>query len=117
QKDFAVLDDGAPQEISFFASGESPFDLLLLLDLSGSTADKIGLIRKSAKRFVDAARPEDRIAILTFSADIQVISKLTSDREALRKSIDEIEKPIGGTNSWDALAFGLVHVAGQSRAE
>src|SRR6478672_6784281 len=30
QKDFAVLDNGAPQEISFFASGESPFDLVLL---------------------------------------------------------------------------------------
>src|SRR5207245_8764250 len=43
QKDFAVLDDGAPQEITFFESGESPFDLVLLLDLSGSTADKIGL--------------------------------------------------------------------------
>jgi len=63
QKDFSVLDDGAPQEIAFFESRESPFDLVLLLDLSGSTADKLGLIRKSAKRFVDAARPEDRIAI------------------------------------------------------
>lgn len=54
QKDFAVFENGAPQEISFFASGETPFDLVLLLDLSGSTADKIGLIRKSSKRFVDA---------------------------------------------------------------
>jgi len=117
QKDFAVLDDGAPQDISFFASGESPFDLVLLLDLSGSTADKIGLLRKSARRFVDAARPEDRIAILTFSADIQMISKLTSDRAALRKSIDDIEKPIGGTNFWDALAFVLDHVVVQSRVE
>src|SRR5438105_3157898 len=117
QKDFAVLDDGAPQDISFFASGESPFDLVLLLDLSGSTAKKIGLIRKSAKRFVDAARSEDRIAILTFSANIQTVSKLTSDRAALKKSIDGIEKPIGGTNFWDALAFVLDHVVVQSRVE
>src|SRR5437763_17111355 len=117
QKDFAVLDDGAPQDISFFASGESPFDLVLLLDLSGSTVNKIGLIRKSARRFIDAARPEDRIAILTFTADIQIISKLTSDREALKKSIDDIDKPIGGTNFWDALAFVLEHVVVQSRAE
>ena len=50
QKDFAVYENGAPQEISFFASAETPFDLVLLLDLSGSTADKIGLIRKSSKR-------------------------------------------------------------------
>jgi len=116
-KDFTVLDDGAPQDISFFAAGDSPFDLVLLLDLSGSTAKKMGLIRKSAKRFVEAARPEDRIAILTFTADIQMISKLTSDHAALAKSIDGIEKPIGGTNFWDALAFVLDHVAVQSRVE
>src|SRR5438105_13046720 len=35
QKDFVVLDDVAPQEISFFASGDSPFDLVLFLVLSG----------------------------------------------------------------------------------
>lgn len=117
RKDFAVFENGAPQEISFFASAETPFDLVLLLDLSGSTADKIGLIRKSAKRFVDAARPADRIAIVTFTADIQVVSTLTSDHKALRKSIEDIEKPLGGTNFWDALRFALEHVLGKSRAE
>ena len=117
QKDFAVLDNGAPQEISFFASGESPFDLVLLLDLSGSTAKKIQLIRKSAKRFVDAARQGDRIAVLTFSADVRMVSKLTEDRDALKQSIDGIEKPVGGTNFWDALIFVLDHVTIQSRVE
>src|SRR5438552_4269083 len=117
QKDFAVFENGAPQEISFFASGDSPFDLVLLLDLSGSTSDKIGLIRKSAKRFVDAARPADRIAIFTFTSDIQVVSKLTNDHKALKKSIDYIEKPFGGTNFWDALRFVLEHIVGQSRVE
>lgn len=117
QKDFTIRDDGLPQEISFFESGETPLDLVLLLDLSGSTADKIGLIRKSAKRFVDAVRPGDRVAILTFTADIQLVSRLTSDHAALKKSIDDIEKPVGGTNFWDALRFVLEHVAIQSRVE
>jgi len=117
EKDFAVLDNGAPQEISFFASVESPFDLVLLLDLSGSTAKKIQLIRKSAKRFVDAARPEDRIAVLTFSAGVETVSKLTEDRDVLKQSIDGIQKPVGGTNFWDALMFVLDHVTIQSRVE
>src|SRR6266436_5363461 len=47
QKDFTVTEDGHPQEISFFATAEVPFDLVLLLDLSGSTSDKRDLIRKS----------------------------------------------------------------------
>src|SRR5712691_6454940 len=45
QKDFAVFENGAPQEIAFFASAETPFDLVLLLDLSGSTSGKLDLIR------------------------------------------------------------------------
>jgi len=117
QKDFAVLDNGAPQEISFFASGESPFDLVLLLDLSGSTAKKIDVIRKSAKRFVDATRPNDRIAVVTFTAEVRTVAKFTSDREALKQSLDGIEKPAGGTNFWDALMFVLDHVTIQSRVE
>jgi VWFA-related protein len=117
QKDFAVFEDGEPQEISFFASAEAPFDLVLLLDLSGSTADKIKLIRTSSKRFVDAARPGDRIAIVTFTEDVQVVSRLTLDHEALKTSIDQIAKPRGGTKFWDALRFVLEHIVGQSRAE
>lgn len=117
QKDFTVFENGAPQEISFFASSDAPFDLVLLLDLSGSTSDKIGLIRKSARRFVDAARPADRIAILTFADEIQVVSKLTADHNALRKNIEDIDTPSGGTSFWDALRFVLEHVVGQSRAE
>ena len=117
QKDFAVFENGEPQQISFFASAETPFDLVLLLDLSGSTADKIKLIRTSSKRFVDAARPGDRIAILTFTSDIQVVSRLTLDHEALKTSIDQIEKPRGRTNCWDALRFVLEHIVSQSRVE
>lgn len=117
QKDFAVLDNGQPQEIAFFASGDAPFDLVLLLDLSGSTSDKIGLIKKSAKHFVDAARPGDRIAIATFTTTVDVISKLTSDHTELKKSIDGIDRGFGGTNFWDSLRFVLEHVAIQSKVE
>ena len=117
QKDFSILDNGVPQEITFFAAGNAPFDLVLLLDLSGSIGDKLDLIRKSSKRFVDAARPYDRIAIFTFAAEVRKVSGFTSDHSVLKRSIDEIERPIGGTNFWDALRFVLEHVANQSRAE
>jgi VWFA-related protein len=117
QKEFAVFENGASQEISLFASAETPFDLVLLLDLSGSTSDKIGLIRKSSRRFVDSARAGDRIGIVTFADTIQVVSLLTADRDALKKSIGDMEKPEGGTRFWDSLRFVLEHVLGQSRAE
>jgi VWFA-related protein len=116
QQDFAVLENGMPEEISFFASASTPFDLVLLIDLSGSTADKLGLIRKSATRFIEAARPTDRIGVVTFTDVPVVVSPLTEDRKQLRERIKKIEKPRGGTNFWDALGFVLTNVFGTKDA-
>jgi VWFA-related protein len=107
QQDFQVYEDGKPQDISFFASAETPFDLVLLLDLSGSTNNKIKLIRKSAKKFVEASRAFDRVSVVTFSSVAQVVCPLTQDRQLLKKSIDHIQQPEGGTNFWDSLRYVL----------
>src|SRR5438270_4414992 len=107
QKDFAVFENGAPQEIAFFASAETPFDLVLLLDLSGSAAGKLDLIRRSAERLVEAAPTADRIAIVTFTDEPRIAAPLTSDRQQLKKAIEQIKKPSGGTKFWDALRYVL----------
>jgi VWFA-related protein len=116
QKDFVVLEDGVPQEITYFASAATPFDLVLLLDLSGSTSGKLDLIRRSVRRFVEAARPMDRIGIVTFTDEPHLVSPLTSDREELFKRIKKIKKPDGGTRFWDALRYVLENVLEQSNA-
>jgi VWFA-related protein len=112
QKDFAVLENGGSEEISFFASASTPFDLVLLLDLSGSTAGKLDLIRKSAIRFVKASRPTDRIGVVTFTDAPLFVSPLTTDRKQLVERIRKIGKPIGGTQFWDALGFVLKTIYG-----
>ena len=112
QNDFTVLENGTPEEISFFASADSPFDMVLLLDLSGSTADKLDLVRKSSIRFVEAARPTDRISIVTFTDRTFVVSPPTTDRRQLVERIKKIEKPSGGTNFWDAVRFVLNNLLG-----
>jgi VWFA-related protein len=115
QKDFMVFENGAAEEITFFASASTPFDLVLLLDLSGSTSDKLDLIRKSARRFVEAARPVDRICIITFTNVPRVVAPFTTDHSELIKRIKKIEKPVGGTNFWDAMSFVLRDVLNESR--
>ena len=106
-KDFIVMEDGVPQEISFFAAADTPFDLVLLLDLSGSNKKKLKMIRNSAKRFVDAARDVDRIAIVTFTDRPALYSSFTLDRKKLKKTIDEIDYADGGTNFWDSMDWVL----------
>src|SRR5690242_15582537 len=95
-KDFLVLEDGVPQEITFFAAADTPFDLVLLLDLSGSNSKNLKMIRNSAKRFVDAARDVDRIALVTFTDQPALYSSFTLDRKKLKKTIDEMDEAIGG---------------------
>ncbi len=109
QKDFTVAEDGKPQQISFFATTEVPFDLVLLLDLSGSTADKRDLIRKSTRKFIEAARPSDRIAIVAFADDAWVVCPLTADRTKLLDGASKIDGG-GGSRVWDALAFTLDNI-------
>ncbi len=116
QRNFLVLEDGHPQEISFFAATDAPFDLVLLLDLSGSISDKLKLIRSSAKRFVDATRAMDRVSVVTFTDAPVVACPLTLDRKLLKDSIDEIEKPRGGTKFWDSLRYVLANLPGPGRA-
>lgn len=109
KEDFKIFEDGQAQSVDFFAATEVPFDLVLLLDLSGSTATKQDLIRKSTKRFIETARPSDRVSIVTFTDTIKVVSPLTKDRQALLKSAEKIGDS-GGSNVWDALDFVLTKV-------
>jgi VWFA-related protein len=110
QKDFLVLEDGKPQDIVFFAGEDAPFDLVLLLDLSGSSSGKIKLIRNSARRFVESTRPMDRVAIVTFTDILEIVSPLTWDRGLLKDAIKDIQKPLGGTNFWDSLLYAMTAV-------
>jgi Ca-activated chloride channel family protein len=111
QKDFAVFEDGHQETISFFATTEVPADLVLLIDLSASTSGKRDLIRQTTTRFIEAARPTDRLAIVTFSDTTTVVSPLTDDRQKLLDSLVRIEGT-GGSNVWDALKFTLDEVVG-----
>jgi VWFA-related protein len=112
QKDFVVLEDGVPQEIRFFEAADAPFDLVLLLDLSGSNSKNLKMIRNSAKRFVDAARDVDRIALVTFTDQPALYSTFSLDRKKLKKSIDQMDEAIGGTNFWDSFDWVLKDLVG-----
>lgn len=106
KSDFRVLDNGTPANVETFAKADAPFDIVLLLDLSGSTADKVGLIKKTTRRFVEMKRPVDRIAVITFHDTRTVVSELESDKQVLLDRIKKIEG-YGASYVWDAIRSGL----------
>ena len=115
QSDFKLFEDGQEQRIVQFESASAPFDMVLLIDLSGSTREVVKLIRAAALRFVEAARPADRIAVITFAGEAKIISELTADRELLRQRIDIIDTARGDTKLYDATNFAMSEVLKQSK--
>ncbi|MEO8433438.1 MAG: VWA domain-containing protein [Pyrinomonadaceae bacterium] len=107
KQDFKLFEDGVEQNIAQFESSAAPFNLLLLIDLSGSTSNVIDLIKTAALHFVEAARPFDRIGVVTFAGTQVVVSPLTTDRAALRDRINAITQPVGSTKLYDSLAFAM----------
>jgi VWFA-related protein len=115
QSDFRLFEDGQEQRILQFESSTAPFDMILLIDLSGSTREVVKLIRAAAIRFVNAARPADRIGVITFAGEAQIVSPPTADRELLRQRIETIDTARGDTKLYDATNFAMQEVLKQSK--
>jgi len=114
--DFAVYEDGAERKVVDVTPTTEPFNLILLLDVSGSVEERIDFIRKAARDFLRTASPQDRIAITSFRDDIQIISDFTTDRALLSKKLDDIDAG-GATALYDALGYSLVDTLKPLRGE
>lgn len=106
-KDITITESGKPREVLEIQTSTAPFNLVLLLDVSGSIENYVDFIRKTARQFVNTMNKDDKISIVTFRDDVKVISKFTTDREKLSKSLDTFDAG-GGTAYYDAVAFSLV---------
>src|ERR1041384_3152092 len=114
--DFSVYEDGAQRKIVNVTPTTEPFNLVLLLDVSGSVEERIDFIRKAARDFLSTASPQDRIAIIAFHDDIKVISDFTTDRRLLSQKLDELDAG-GATALYDALGYTLVETLKPMRGE
>lgn len=105
-KDFEVTEGGTPREIVSVGQSTAPFNLVLLLDVSGSVENYVNFIRKAARNFVNTVGKDDRVSIVIFNDDVKVISKFTTDKGKLSESLDTFDAG-GGTAYYDALAYAV----------
>jgi VWFA-related protein len=115
QSDFRLFEDGVEQQILQFESSSALFDLMLLIDVSGSTRDVVKLIRAAALRFIEAARPSDRIGIISFAGKPTVVAPVTLDRRVLRERVNAIDTASGDTKAYDALYFSVSELLKSTR--
>lgn len=106
QSDFRITEDGTSQEVAYFNTTEQAFTVVLLLDVSNSTKFKIDEIQNAAIAFIDQLKQNDRVMIISFDDDINVLSEPTSDRRQLYSAIRRANFD-GGTSLYDAVDFAI----------
>ncbi|MEZ5307004.1 MAG: VWA domain-containing protein [Pyrinomonadaceae bacterium] len=87
-KDFEVFEEGKKQEIAFVESGESPFAVAILVDVSGSMERMISLARSAAIRFLEGIRDTDSVAIFAFESKVTKVRDFSSMRDPNAKFFD-----------------------------
>lgn len=120
KKNFTIYEDGVKQEVTNFASGEGPMTAVLLLENAFNNRYWQGYfnptfaqeIFQAAGTFVQGfVKPDDHIAVVTFSMRPKVIQDFTGDRQQLYQAVASAARDtlnFSEANIYDALSFCLL---------
>ena len=81
RKDFAIIEDSAPQTVTSFVAEEAPFAAAILVDMSGSMEYKFGQVRGAAASFVEHIRDDDQVAVYGFNNKVRQIQDFSNIRD------------------------------------
>jgi len=100
--DFAVFEDGVEQPLSFFASGDVPLDVALVIDASASMRADLPIVQKAACALVRKLRASDRGAVVELKDAIRIPQPLTTDHRQIEASLQALTAS-GSTALYDGL--------------
>jgi len=109
KEEFTLTEDGVGQEVAFFGKVAAPFHVVLLLDTSSSTRDKLREIQKAATAFVEQLQSVDRVKIISFDDKVDDLNEFTNNREVLRTAIYGT-KSGDGTKIYDAMERAMISI-------
>ena len=116
---FSIIDNGVPQEITYFSDSDSPVSVGILFDISGSMGkDKIVKARNALSRFIMASHPSDEYFLIAFNSRAQLLLDRSRDGDAVLQKLTLV-KPKDSTALYDAVYLGIEKVtrgAHQKRA-
>jgi len=116
RQDFRIYEDGAEQEISYFAKDDAPVSIGLLFDSSGSMKNKKQKSSEAAAAFFRTANSEDEFFLIEFDDHPRLAVPFTGDTDVLYREISHT-RPFGQTSLFDAIhmAVGLMKQARHER--
>ena len=102
KEDFEVREDGVAKKIELFSRDELPLRVALVLDLSDSIGPFLGPLRDAATTTLAALKPEDEVALFTFSTEAELSVPLTQDKSKIAEQINTFHAG-GATNINDGI--------------
>jgi Ca-activated chloride channel family protein len=102
KEDFQLREDGQEQNVQIFSRDELPLNVALVLDLSDSIGPFLGPLQDAANTALAALKPEDEVALFTFSTDAELRVPFTRDKSEVAKQINAF-KVGGATNINDGI--------------
>ena len=105
-KDFSVVEDGVAQQVAVAGSDVAPFNLAVLLDLSGSTRPDRAHMQAAVEGFIRLAGERDRVAVYALAGGMfHVVSPLTADRAQLLEAIKRMPEVSGASPVYDVMTL------------
>lgn len=89
--EFTILDNGRPQDITFFQGDVQPFSVVVMLDFSASMTANLDLLKEASEQFIIRMLPDDEGQVGAFSDKIQFSGEFTSDRDDLIFSLRDLQ--------------------------
>ena len=102
QEDFRLSDNGQPQEIAHFSRDQLPLAVVMVVDLSTSIQPFLRPLRYASMTALKALKPEDQVALITFSDDAELVVELTKDKGEVANPFETFHAA-GSTNINDAI--------------
>ncbi|MGC2828072.1 MAG: VWA domain-containing protein [Candidatus Acidiferrum sp.] len=100
--DFEVREDGVRQKIDVFSRDALPINVALVLDLSDSIGPFLGPLRDAANTALAALKPDDEVALFTFSTEAQLRVPFTTEKAKIAEQINSFHAG-GATNINDGI--------------
>ena len=88
---FTILDNGKPQEITFFQNETQPFSVVVMLDFSFSMTSHLDLLKAATEQFILRMLPDDKGQVGAFSDKIEFSGTFTSDRDDLIGALRDLQ--------------------------
>ena len=112
--DFAVQEDGRPQQIAVFErQSELPLNLTLAIDTSGSVRKDMSQEAAAARRFAHAIlRPQDQMSVLQFATDVRELTPFTNKLAVIDRGLGELHSDFS-TALYDAICLGSEKLGGK----